>query len=181
MADRDKMTNYRDVSTFSVDDVKLEQVLAAQTEAVLMWSTSDGWPVGVMHRFVWHDGRFWMTCAEQRKRVPALRARPKSTVSVSSEGTSLGADINLVAKTLATVHGDDARDVKDWFFPVLAARLRPDSEEAQARFVQMVDHPGRVVFELVPQAWITYDGNRLDAAIKGAEYDPDRRKASHNH
>ena len=176
----DKVTTYQDVSVYGVDEIKRDQVFAAQTEAVLMWSTTDGWPVGVMHRYVWHDGRFWMTCAEHRKRVPALRKRPKSSVSVTSEGTSLGADINIVAKTNAIVHPDDDVATKAWFFPMLAARMRPDSVDGQARFVQMLQHPGRVVIELVPEAWITYDGNRLDAAIQGVDYDPERRKVSPN-
>jgi hypothetical protein len=173
-----KVSNYRDVSQFGVDPDKLERVLAAQTEAVVMWTTADGWPVGVMHRFVWHDSRFWVTCAEHRKRVKALRTRPKSAISVSSEGTSLGADINIVAKTLAVVHGDDDRAIKSWFFDALADRQRPDEPEAQAAFVSRLDHPGRVVIELVPQAWISYDGNRLNAALLGDAYDPAATKPS---
>jgi hypothetical protein len=175
-----KITNYQDVSQFGVDEDKRDRVFAAQTEAVLMWTTSEGWPVGVMHRYVWHDGRFWMTCAEQRKRVPALRKRPHSSVSVSSEGTSLGADINIVAKTLAVVHGDDDVATKAWFYPALALRLRAGDEEMQAKFVTRLDHPGRVVIELVPQAWITYDGNRLDAALRGQPYDPAATKPTHS-
>jgi hypothetical protein len=175
-----RVTNYQDVSTYGVDDDKRERVLAAQTEAVVMWSTADGWPVGVMHRFVWHDGRFWVTCAEQRKRVAALRARPKSAISVSSEGTSLGADINIVAKTHAVVHPDDDEATKAWFFPALAARMRAGDPEGQAEFIRRLQHPGRVVIELIPQAWITYDGNRLDAALRGVPYDPEARKPSPN-
>ena len=145
-----------------------------------MWTTTDGWPVGVMHRFVWHDGRFWMTCAEQRKRVKALRARPKSAVSITSEGTSMGADINIVAKTLAIVHPDDDRDTKAWFFPTAGgapAQGRPCGPGASSCTGSTT---GRVVIELVPQSWITYDGNRLDAALGGRDYDPDAKKGSHN-
>ena len=180
MAESPRITNYQDVSMFAVDEGKRDRVFEAQTEAVLMWTTTDGWPVGVMHRFVWHDGRIWMTCAEQRVRVKALRARPKSCVSVTSEGTSVGADINIVAKTLAVVHPDDDRATKEWFFPLLAARQRKGDPAAQAKFVERVDHPGRVVIELVPQSWITYDGNRLDAALAGHDYDPTAKKRSHN-
>ena len=42
------------------------------------------------------------------------------------------------------------------------------------------DRLRRVVIELVPQSWITYDGNRLDAAFSGREYDPEAKKRSHN-
>ena len=62
--------------------------------------------------------------------MKALRARPKSCVSITSEGTSLGADINIVAKTLAIVPDDD-RDTKAWFFPLLAARQRKGDPAAR--------------------------------------------------
>ena len=81
----------------SVDDDKRELLYAAQTECCVLWTTRDGWPVGVMHRYVWHDGRFWITCTSARKRVAALRARPQSAVVVSSEGTWLGGDITTTA------------------------------------------------------------------------------------
>lgn len=172
--------DYRDVSGFAVDDEKRERLFAAQTEATVMWTTREGWPVGVLHRYVWHDGRFWVTCAEHRKRVAALRARPASCISISSEGTSLGSDINVVAKTRAVVHPDDDVETKAWFFPRLAALQRRDDPDGQAAFVARLSHSGRVVIELVPVQWITYDGNRLNAALAGVPYDPTATKATHN-
>ena len=41
-------------------------------ECVLMWATRDGWPVGVVHSFVWHDQKIWITLAlidTERKRL----------------------------------------------------------------------------------------------------------------
>lgn len=37
------------------------------------WTTKDGYPVGVVVAYVYRDDKFWTTCAERRKRVPALR------------------------------------------------------------------------------------------------------------
>ena len=144
-----KLNDYRDVSQVGVDRDKRDRLFEAQTEACVMWSTSDGWPVGVLHRYVWAHDRFWITCASQRKRVSALTRRPQSAISVSSEGTYLGGDIN----------GD---------------------ADAQQEFVRRLDTPGRTIIELVPTSWITYDGNRLEAAIVGRPYDPALRKVSRN-
>ena len=175
-------SNYVDVSDVGVDNAKRELLYAAQTECCLLWTTSDGWPVGVMHRFVWHDERFWLTLTAERKRAIALRARPKSAIVVSSEGTWLGGDITTTAKTLATLHED--RETKEWFFPALAARQRsgdtPDAERARAEFIRRIDTPTRVVIELQPVKWITYDGNRLEAAMRGLPYDPLLAKPSRN-
>ena len=132
-------SDYTDVSDVGIDDDKRERLYTAQTECVVNWTTRDGWPVGVMHRYVWHDDRFWITCTAERKRVPALRARPQSSVIVSSEGTWLGGDIATTAKTLATVH-DDA-ETKAWFYPVLAERMRAGDAAGHAEFIRRIDTP----------------------------------------
>ena len=96
---------------------------------------------------------------------------------VSSEGTWLGGDVTTTAKTTATVHDNDA--VRAWFYPRLAERLRRD-ESRRAEFLRRLDTPGRVVIELEPVEWITYDGVRLESAMRGIDYDPLRVKGSHN-
>jgi hypothetical protein len=169
--------DYTDVGGVGVDPEKRAHLYDAQTECSVVWTNSQGWPVGVMHRFVWHDERFWVTCAPDRKRVPALRARPQSCVIVSSEGTWLGGDVTTTAKTLATVHDDDV--VRSWFYPRLAERLRPD-EAGRSEFLGRLDTPGRVVIELEPVDWITYDGVRLESALRGIDYDPRTVKPSRN-
>jgi len=174
-----RKSDYQDVSDVGIDDDKRELLYAAQTECCVLWTTRDGWPVGVMHRFVWHDGRFWITCTSARKRVAALRARPQSAVVVSSEGTWLGGDITTTAKTLATIHDDAA--TKEWFFAALADRQRRgDRDDEKAEFRRRLDTPTRVVIELEPVTWITYDGNRLEAAIRGVDYDSSLAKSSRN-
>lgn len=169
--------DYEDVSGVEVDPAKRADLFEAQTECVLNWSTRDGWPVGVLHRFVWRDRKFWVTCAPQRKRVAALRARPQSSVVVSSEGTWLGGDVSTTAKTLAVVHDDPA--VREWFYPALAERLRQDAD-GRREFLRRLDTPGRVVIELEPVDWITYDGVRLESQLRGVDYDPLVCKPSRN-
>lgn len=169
--------DYGDVSGMGVDPVKREELYEAQTECVVNWSTRDGWPVGVLHRFVWRNEKFWVTCTPQRKRVAALRARPQSSVVISSEGTWLGGDITTTAKTLALVH--DAPEVREWFYPALAQRQRKEADD-QREFLRRLDTPGRVVIELEPVEWITYDGVRLESHLRGLEYDPMACKPSRN-
>lgn len=173
----EKKDDYSDVTGIGVDPHKREALYEAQTECVVNWSTTDGWPVGVLHRFVWQDGKFWVTCAPQRKRVPALRARPKSSVVVTSEGTWLGGDVTTTAKTLATVHDDPT--IRTWFYPALARRLRTTADD-RAEFLRRLDTPGRVVIELDPVDWITYDGVRLESSLRAMEYDPTVIKPTRN-
>lgn len=169
--------DYTDVSDLGVDARKRSWLYEAQSECVLAWTNSQGWPIGVMHRFVWYQDRFWVTCTEDRVRVAALRQRPQSCVVVSSEGTWLGSDITTTAKTLATIHDDD--ETREWFYPALAARRRQTAAD-QAEFLRRLDTPGRVVIELTPLGWITYDGVRLESSLRGIDYDPRRFKPSMN-
>ena len=162
-------TDYRDVRDVGLDDGKRERLYDAQTECCVMWTNRDGWPIGVMHRFVWRDGRFWVTCTAERLRVPALRARPQSCVVVSSEGTWLGGDVTTTAATMATVHDDAA--TKAWFYPALAARVRPDDTKQQAAFAAHLDSPNRIVIEIVPDGRIGFDAEQM---FKGSAAGPSR-------
>ena len=56
-----KKTDYTDVSDVGITDEKRERLYQAQTECVVNWTNREGWPVGVMHRFVWHEEKFWVT------------------------------------------------------------------------------------------------------------------------
>src|SRR5262245_52037586 len=71
---------YQDLSQFGLDDDVREWLLTEQSECSVVWTTADGWPVGVVHRFVWHDGRIWVACPSDRKRVKALRRDGRSCV-----------------------------------------------------------------------------------------------------
>jgi general stress protein 26 len=164
--DKQAKVNYDDVSVYPLDEEKIERLLQLQSECSVLWSTSDGWPVGVMHRFVYQDGKFWVTCASQRKRVPALKKRNKSAVIISSEGTPFGRDQTLTVKCLATVH-EDNQNVKDWFYRALAMKLNNGDQQAAAVFEQFLDTPTRVIIELEPTKWITYDGKKVAAHVAG--------------
>jgi general stress protein 26 len=151
--------SYEDVSMFHLAEEREATLLAKQTECTFMWSTRDGDPVGVLMNYVWHEGRFWLTCTRQRKRVPAIEARPRVAVAISSRGTDIGVSQALTYKGNAIVHDDEA--IKAWFYPVLAARVRPDSVDKQIAFAAHLDSPGRVVIEIVPDKRIGFDAEQM--------------------
>ena len=140
-----------------------EQLFATQIECSVVWSTRDGWPLGVIHWFVWHDERFWVTSTPERQRVAALRERPESCVIVSSAGTDLGPNRSLTAKTLASVREDDK--TKSWFFPALAAKAFPNHSRRADQFERMLFETSRVAIELEPVRFISYDGLKMTMAI----------------
>lgn len=153
--------SYDDVSTFYLSDDREMTLLNTQTECTFMWTTRTGDPVGVIMNFVFDRGRFWMTCTRRRKRVPAIEARPRVAVAISSRGTDIGVSQSITYKGDATVHEDP--EIASWFYATLAARVRPDDAEKQAAFVHHLDTPGRVVIEIVPDTRIGFDSEAMFA------------------
>lgn len=159
--DTEYVDSYEDVSIFTLDDDRERVLLEKQTECTFMWSTATGDPVGVIMNFVWRDGRFWLTCTRRRKRVPAIIARPRVAVAITSRGTDIGISQAVTYKGTATVLDDD--ETKAWFYPALAERVRPNSPDKQAAFVHHLDTPGRVIVEIVPDTRIGFDSEQMFA------------------
>ncbi len=153
--------SYEDVSGFTLSGDREDALLAAQTECVFMWTTRDGDPVGVVMNFVWHDGAFWLTCTRRRKRVPAIEARPRVAVAISSRGTDIGISQAVTYKGSATVLEDPA--TLAWFSPLLAAKVRPGDTDKQAAFVAHLDSPGRVVVRIDVDTRIGFDSEAMFA------------------
>lgn len=153
--------NYEDVSTFTLSSDREQTLLDKQTECTFMWSTKVGDPVGVVMNFVHHDGAFWLTCTRRRKRVPAIEARPRVAVAITSRGTDIGVSQAITYKGNAEVLDEPA--TLAWFYPLLAAKVRPGNETAQAAFVAHLDSPGRVVIRIVPDARIGFDSEAMFA------------------
>jgi len=159
-----KAENHEVVSIYSLDDELREAILLEQKECVLNWCTQDEWPMGVIHSYIWRRGSIWITAAAHRHRVSALRRNPKTSVIITSKGTSFDAGKSITVKGRAKIHED--RDLKMWFYPELAGALRSTTDEVKA-FEEMLDSPLRIVIEVVPEKWITYDGAKMRAHTLG--------------
>jgi general stress protein 26 len=155
----DYADSYEDVSMFRLAEDRERALLDAQTECCFMWTTKDGDPVGVIMNYVVKDDRFWVTCTRRRKRVAAVEARPRVAIAITSRGTDIGVSQAVTYKGTAVVHDDE--DTKSWFYPALAARVRPESADHQAAFVSHLDSDGRVVIEIVPDTRIGFDAEEM--------------------
>lgn len=159
MAERPE--DYEDLAGYDLDPDVEEELLLAHNECTFIWSNAQGWPVGVIMSYVWRRGRFWLTASSHRARVSAVRRDPRVCIVVSSTGSPLARDKAVTWKGTCTVHDD--REVKDWFFPELAAALIPDPQRA-AQFQTLLDSPRRVVLEVEPVQRIGYDGAKMGRA-----------------
>jgi hypothetical protein len=80
-------------------------------------------------------------------------------VVVTSRGSGITTSKSLTYKGRCVVHEDEA--IKTWFYPALAAAVRPGDPEAAAAFVRHLDSPRRVVLEVVPEGRVGFDSTRM--------------------
>jgi len=154
--------DYEDVTSYTLDEDVEERLLLAHNECTFVWSNKEGWPVGVIMSYVWRRGSFWLTASSQRARVAAVRRDPRVSVVVTSTGSPMPRNKTVTWKGRCTLH--DSRDVKDWFYPELANALNPDHPRRAAQFQSFLDSPRRVIFEVVPEQRIGYDGAKMGVA-----------------
>lgn len=154
--------NYDDMTDFSLSREKEATLLAKQTECTFMWTNAQAEPVGVVMNFVWRKGRFWLSATRSRKRIPAIEARPRVAVTISSRGTSIEHCQALTYKGTAIVHDDD--ETNQWLNTQMAGALRPGNADQAAAFAEFMGNtPDRVVIEVVPDKKISFDTEPLFA------------------
>ena len=159
--------DHEQVSIYPFSDEAREELLSKAAECVFNWTTKDGWAVGVVHAFVWHDGRAWITCGVHRHRVSAIRRDPRCSVVVSGIAAPDGPNGAITIKGRAIIHDDE--ETKRWFYPALArgpygragGALTEDEEAAAEDFVRRLDSPLRVIIEIVPEKWIMLDSDKM--------------------
>ncbi|MFT5212194.1 MAG: general stress protein 26 [Flavobacterium sp.] len=166
-----KTHDHEIVSIYPFKDEEIDQLMNTSVECVLMWATKDGWPVGVTHAFVWHEGKIWITFSEHRHRTAAIRRDNRVSVNVSSHGYPLSADANnlpggaITFKGIGEFHTD--ADTKNWFYTALAKKLNPDNAQGEEFFYNLLDSPLRIVLAVTPTKKIMYNGKTAGAHMAG--------------
>ena len=152
--------NYADVTVYKLTPEREAILLEKQTECTFMWTNSDNEPVGVIMNYIWRKGSIWLTATKQRKRIPAIKARPAVAVAISSRGTNIGISQAITFKGKAILHED--AETNEWMNNELANAVRPhDKEQAKAFAQHLPNSPGRLVIEVIPQKTISFDSDSL--------------------
>ena len=154
-----KISNYDEVGIYPLDPEVQEELLNVQNECAFVWGTKDHWPVGVMMSYVWRNGSFWLTATSQRKRVAAIRRDPRCSVIVSGVGTPIGPARTATAKGRCILHDDE--ETKAWLYPAIAKAIMGGDGELTDMFAKMLDSERRLIFEVVPEKWITYGATKM--------------------
>ncbi|MDG1231094.1 MAG: pyridoxamine 5'-phosphate oxidase family protein [Pseudomonadales bacterium] len=154
------VSNYADVTVYPLTDDKEAILHEKQTECTFMWTNSQGEPVGVIMNYVWRKGSIWLTATKQRARIPAIRARPRVAVAITSRGTNIGISQAITYKGTAVLH-EDAETIM-WMNTELANAVRPAGSEQAASFAQhLANSPGRLAIEVIPDKKISFNSDSL--------------------
>jgi hypothetical protein len=151
--------DYEDLTDCGLSPELEAELVNSARECVFMWTNKAGEAFGVVMAYLPADGKIWMTAAERRARISAIRRFPRASVCINSVGTKLGGGKTVSYKGDCIVH--DSREVKDWFYPRFASYIRPDDEHAARVFQRFLDSPHRVVIEFVPDYTLSFDGSLM--------------------
>lgn len=164
------------VSIYPFTEEQVEALMNNAVEAVLMWSTKDGWPVGVTHAFIWRNGKIWLTFASHRHRAAAIRRDNRVSVNVSSasyQGTAAD-DLPSGAITFkGTGEFLDDDDTKAWFYRALAAKVGQGDKAVEDHFYDFLDSPLRTILAVTPVKRIMYNAGLANQHIAGTAKEED--------
>jgi general stress protein 26 len=147
--------SYEDLTECGLSPELEARLVDAQRECVFMWTNKAGEAFGVVMSFLPKDGKFWLTAAERRKRIAALRRFPRASLCINSTGSKLGPGMTVTYKGSCVVHDD--RETKDWFYPEFSRSLRSDDEAAAMTFQKFLDSPHRVIIEFTPDDKLSFN------------------------
>lgn len=172
-------TEHEVVSIYPFTDEEVDQLMENAGEAVLMWSTKDGWPVGVTHAFVWRDDKIWLTFAAHRHRTVAIKRDNRVSVNVSSQSVPPNVRRGLPTGAITfkgTAEFYDDAETKGWFYPALAKKTSPENADFEKYFHNLLDTPLRTIVAITPVKRIMYNagmaGRHMSGAIEEEELGP---------
>ena len=89
MAD-DSHDSYEDLTECALSEDLEQKLLFTQRECTFMWTNKVGEAFGVIMSYLpTEDGKLWLTAAERRARISAIRRFPRASICVNSTGTDM--------------------------------------------------------------------------------------------
>lgn len=146
--------DYEDLTSMRLDDDALNALVGSGGDCVFNWTTTDGYPVGVVVAYVYADGKFWTTCAARRKRVPALRKRAQSAIVINRNGKTA----TYKGDSIVHAPGDEGfEQLKGWFYPALSSLQGAPDDAYRRSFAKFLDSPHRVIIETDARLVVAFD------------------------
>lgn len=165
LTETEMLSDFEDLTGMALDSQRLSDLVGDTGLCVLTWVTADGSPMGAAVQYVYRNGTFWTATVEGRKRVPALRARPQSSIIVTKEGSSA----TFRGTSLIHQPGDpDWGELKRWFFAALSGIDNAPDDPVARTIHTFLDSPHRVIIETPAQLVVSLDWAKFETAIGAA-------------
>jgi hypothetical protein len=162
-------------SGYPFTEEEIDQLMTRARECALNWTTQDGWPVGVMHVYVWHEGHLWLSFMSHRHRAAAIRRDPRVSIIVSSTSAPPDAPQGQATMKGRGVFHDDLETLH-WFYRALGEKSSPGNKAAQDALFESLESPLRTVLEIIPEKWITFDTGKMMRDQMGTLHESERGK-----
>ena len=160
----EQVDNFELVSVYQLNPEDQAKLLSVARECVFNWCTRDNWPMGVIMSCLWSQDRLWLTAGAHRHRISAVKRNPQVSAVITSTGTEMGPAKAITIKGRCIVHEDQATKAR--FYREFSQHLYGKGPAAEG-FEKLLDSPLRVVLEVVPEKYITYDGIKMMAHSAG--------------
>ncbi len=154
------------VSIYPFNNNEIDMIMNNAMECTLMWSTKDGWPVGVIHSFIWKNNKIWLTFLAHRHRAAAIRRDNRVSVTISSRAYET--DVQNLPAGAITFKGEgvlfDDEETKGWFYKALSEKNSPDNPKSM---FEILNSPTRLILCVTPTKKIMYNKLLAEAHAKG--------------
>lgn len=152
--------DYEDLTSMRLDEASLNELVGSGGECIFNWTNAEGYPVGVVVAYVFRDGKFWTTCADRRKRVPALHKRPQSAIVINRNGQTA----SYKGDSIVHASGDDGFEtLKEWFYADLSGMQMRGNDDYRRAFAKFLDSPHRVIIETEARLVVAFDTMKFAA------------------
>lgn len=156
----EESVDYEDLTGMQLDETELAELVGHGGECVFNWTNGAGYPVGVVVAYIYKDGKFFTTCADRRKRVPALRTRPQSAIVINRDGRTA----TYKGDSVIHAQGDEGFDeLKTWFYGALSGVSQSPDDEYRKAFRKFLDSKNRVIIETDANLVIGFDSGKFRA------------------
>ncbi len=149
----------------ALDPSQLAALVGDAGECVFNWTTSLGYPVGVVMAYVYRHGSFWTNCTARRKRVTALRARPQAAVILNRNGKMATYKGDAVIHSRADA---DCDQVKTWFYAALSGAERDPGTPFLRSLEVFLDGPHQVIIEMPATLVVSFDFGKFSTVTQAA-------------
>ncbi len=140
-------------------DTLSEQLLDAQNECTLCWSTTDGSPAATVVSFLYAKESLWMTTLENFPRIRAIDRNPKVALVVSGKGSKMGDTRCVSMRGTCIIHRD--AQIRDWFFPLFSSRVLDKSKLGASMMAKSMNNDSNLVLQFTPEKVIPYDAQDM--------------------